>query len=83
MKRAKQQAARSDNRSTGKIEGAGWTITRRRPDDFLFVGKKERIEEDQSITKLYESSLTLAGLAKNVERREREESRTPATKETA
>lgn len=76
MKRAKQQAARSDNRSTAKIEGAGWTIIQRRASYApRFVALKQRIEEDHSVTKLYESSLTLAGLAKNVERREREESR--------
>jgi hypothetical protein len=74
----KQSAgARADKRALAVIEGAGWTLTGVREGGVgRFVATKNRIEEDHSITKMYESSYTLVAVCSQVERREREESNT-------
>ena len=64
---------RSDARARATIVAAGWEaqLTHER-----WVAKKIIHElEDHSTTTLYESDLTLAGLAAAVERREKEEQR--------
>jgi hypothetical protein len=65
---------RSDARATATIAGAGWTLTRIRENgEGRFVARKRITEADDSETKRFESSYTLERLAKQVERREREE----------
>ena len=65
---------KSDARATSAIEAAGWILTRLRCEGQPYsVAKKEFREADGSRTTMYESSRTLEGLAKIVERREREE----------
>lgn len=60
-----------DARAQARIEGAGWTVI---DTGHHVVAKKRIIEENHSETFLFESSFTLEALAKNVKRREREES---------
>ena len=77
MRKSRNRGKQSDTRSTATIADAGWTIIRRREDgNVRYVARKQKTErEDETVTKKYESSYTLEGLAKNVERREREERR--------
>lgn len=60
-----------DARATAQIVAAGWDVATHGP---RFVASKRVIEDDHSITRKFESTYTLEGLARNVKRREREES---------
>jgi hypothetical protein len=69
----KKTGKRSDTKATSTIGAAGWILSRT---DTRFVAKKIVHEhEDDSTTIRFESDYTLEGLARSVERREREESR--------
>ena len=64
---------RSDAKCQAILDEAGWDLTRIRAEDHgRFVARKRIIEDDHSVTLRFESSLTLEGLAMNVNRRERE-----------
>ena len=60
-----------DARATAQVEAAGWAVGKSGP---RFIASKRVIEDDHSITRKFESTYTLEGLARNVKRREREES---------
>lgn len=71
--KGRRQAQRSDAKAEATIAAAGWDLTRvRAVDHGRFVARQRVIEDDHSITLRFESSFTLDGLAKNVQRRERE-----------
>ena len=71
----KKTGARSDAKALSTIEGAGWGLLTARVDGVGRYVAEKRIHEneDESTTRLFESSYTLEALAKQVERREREE----------
>lgn len=65
---------RSDERALKTIEAAGWKLTGVREGGVgRFVATRDVREEDDSTTRLFESTYTLEGLAKQVDRRMREE----------
>lgn len=73
--RRPQGGQRSDARAMSQIGDSGWDLIRiREPEHGFgrFVARKRIIEDDHSVTLRFESSLTLGGLARNVQRRERE-----------
>lgn len=73
MKRRRPRVNRSDERAMEVIAEAGFDLTRIRAEDHgRFVARQRVIEDDHSITWRWESSYTLEGLAKNVQRRVRE-----------
>ena len=73
---ARDRGQEAIRKATSAIEAAGWKITRRRPENPLFVAVKRLTErEDDSTTSLFESDYTVEGLAALVARREREEGR--------
>lgn len=64
-----------DAKAKAKIEAMGWTIISTKP---RFVAEKKVFEEkDDSTTRRFESFGTLEGLARTVQRREREEADRP------
>jgi hypothetical protein len=64
---------RSDAKALGVIAAAGWKLVH---ETGRYVAAKTIHEkEDESTTHLYESAFTLEALAKQVQRREAEESR--------
>ncbi len=68
------RARQATQRAASAIGTAGWNIIRIREDgQGLFVARKTIREEDDSVTFMFESTYTLEGLAKQVERRQREE----------
>ena len=61
-------------RALTAMEQAGWSLIRQRADgQGLFVARKTIREEDDTVTHLFESTYTLEDLAKQVDRRQREE----------
>lgn len=74
QKRKRRQSAgeRSDAKARASIEAAGWVVTRMVA---RHVAEKRVYEEDESVTRKFESSFTLEALAKQVVRREQEEAR--------
>lgn len=73
-----KRGSRSDTKCMATIAAAGWKIIRLRgvEDSTLTVARKATREvEDDSVTFMYESTYTLEALAKQVQRREREEAR--------
>ena len=75
MGKRRSTGARADANATRSVTDAGWEIIRVRENgDGRFVAQKKVYErEDESVTKLFESDYTLEGLARAVQRREREE----------
>jgi len=68
------RAEQAQRRAASAIGMAGWNIIRVREGGVgLFVARKTIREEDDSATHLFESTYTLEGLAKQVDRRQREE----------
>ena len=73
MKRKPNMAKRSDAKAEAALAAAGWDLTRIRAENHgRFVARQRVIEDDHSITLRFESTYTLEGLAKNVQRRVRE-----------
>jgi hypothetical protein len=78
VKRRKKQnhGKRSDERAVATIEAAGWKIiSAREQGQGRYVACLPIPEEDESLTRLFESAFTLQDLAKQVNRRMVEEGR--------
>ena len=73
MKRL-SRAERADARAVRTIEENGWALIAVREGGIgRFVAEKTIREDDDSVTRMFESTYTLDGLAKQVTRRMREE----------
>jgi hypothetical protein len=70
----RRRTARADQKALATLAAAGWRLIGKRPEHERWVAEKDINElDDDSTTRMFESSLTLEALAKQVERREREE----------